>query len=66
MQEPDFHVLRGQRIEEFTNAELVAVHQMIDRELPTLIDHLSRQDMNRLLELEMIENELERRHEKIQ
>lgn len=59
------HVLRGRRIEEFSAPELVALHEQIDKELPTLIDQLGTGDINRLLELELIEDELERRHEKL-
>lgn len=65
MPEFELHILRGRRIEEFTPEELVALHEQIDKELPTLIDQLGTGDINRLLELELIEDELERRHEKL-
>jgi hypothetical protein len=56
-------ILRGKRIEEFRREELIELHQQIDRELPQLIDQLGAGDLARLLELEEIENELERRHD---
>jgi hypothetical protein len=60
----ELHILRGKRIEEFSPQELVTLANQINDELPTLIDHLGQGDLNRLLELELIEDELERRHEK--
>jgi hypothetical protein len=55
------HILRGQYIEEMTTDDLCALAEQIDTELPTLIDHLGAGDLARLFELELIEDELERR-----
>lgn len=57
------HILRGKRIEEFKREELIELHQQIEHELPSQIDHLSASDLTHLLELELIQDELDRRHD---
>jgi hypothetical protein len=57
--------LRGQRIEEMSNADLSALHAQIDAELPENLEHLDKTHVPKLHELEAIEEELERRHERL-
>lgn len=63
--ELEFHILRGKRIEEFNREELIALYHQIEDELPEKSEELSPLDVNKVMELELIEDELSRRHESL-
>jgi hypothetical protein len=54
-------ILRGRTIEEFSNEDLVELHAQVEAELPQEIGALTMAHRGQLLELELIEDELERR-----
>lgn len=60
---PELHILRGRRIEEFSSDELLSLHEQLGNELPDTMEQLTKEDGPKLLELELIEEELERRDE---
>lgn len=57
--------LRGKRIEEMSGDDLVALHNQIDEELPEDLEQLDMTHVPKLQELEAIEEELERRNERL-
>jgi hypothetical protein len=57
--------LRGRVIEEMSRDELIALHAQIDAELPDDLEQLSNAHVPKLHELETIEDELERRNERL-
>lgn len=57
--------LRGQRIEEMSKDDLIALHDQIDAELPEDLEQLNKTHVPKLQELEAIEDELERRNERL-
>jgi hypothetical protein len=59
--EPEPSLLRGQRIEEFTTDELIQLHEQLAQSLPDRMDQLSKVDEPKIAELELIEEELDRR-----
>lgn len=60
-------LLRGKRIEEHSTDELFRLHKQIEDELPQDIQDLHKDPghLVRLEELEAIEDELERRNERL-
>ena len=59
--EIQFKILRGQRIEELRREDLIELHRQIEAELPQEPGQLTMAHHNQLMELEMIEDELEKR-----
>jgi hypothetical protein len=63
--EMGLHILRGKRIEEFSIEDLNHLRTQIENELPQELpdemNDLSSADHKRLLELDLIDEELERR-----
>jgi len=63
MTEKEFFILRGKRIEEFTRQELITLYHQLEAELPDNMNQLEQSHAPKLLELDLIQDELERRHE---
>jgi hypothetical protein len=61
MSDPQFVIVRGQRIEEIPHGDLVELHRQIEGELPQEYREWTRKHHAQLEELEAIEDELEKR-----